>query len=53
MAILGPESKAGLSVRVERDGEALVVGAIGELDLVNASTLEAALRRRLPATPPK
>jgi anti-anti-sigma factor len=38
---------AGLTVRVEQDGEALVVSAFGELDLVNASTLEAALRRAI------
>ena len=35
---------AGLTVRVEQDGEALVVSAFGELDLSNAKTLEAALR---------
>jgi anti-anti-sigma factor len=38
---------AGLTVRVEQDGEALVVSATGELDLVNASTLEAALRKAI------
>jgi anti-anti-sigma factor len=38
---------AGLTVRVEQDGEALVVSAMGELDLVNASTLEAALRKAI------
>ena len=37
----------GLTVRVEQDGEALVVSATGELDLVNASTLEAALRKAI------
>jgi anti-anti-sigma factor len=34
----------GLTVRVERDGEALVVSAFGDLDLSNAKTLEAELR---------
>jgi anti-anti-sigma factor len=47
MAILDPERKAGLTVRVEQDGEALVVSAVGELDLVNAPTLEAALRKAI------
>ena len=37
----------GLTVRVEQDGEALVVRAFGELDLSNAKTLEAALRRAI------
>jgi anti-anti-sigma factor len=36
-----------LTVRVEHDGEALVVSAFGELDLSNAKTLEAALRRAI------
>jgi anti-anti-sigma factor len=36
---------AKLRVRVEQDGEALVVRAFGELDLSNAKTLEAELRR--------
>jgi anti-anti-sigma factor len=34
-----------LTVRVEPDGEALVVRAFGELDLSNAKTLDAELRR--------
>jgi anti-sigma B factor antagonist len=34
----------GLSVRVERDGETLVVSALGELDSSNAQTLERELR---------
>jgi anti-anti-sigma factor len=34
----------GLTVRVEQDGEALVVSAFGDLDLSNAKTLEAELR---------
>jgi anti-anti-sigma factor len=37
----------GLTVRVEQDGEALVVSAFGELDLLNAKTLEAELRRSI------
>jgi anti-anti-sigma factor len=37
----------GLTVRVEQDGEALVVRAFGELDLSNAKTLEAELRRAI------
>ena len=37
----------GLTVRVEQDGEALVVRAFGELDLSNAETLEVALRRAI------
>jgi anti-anti-sigma factor len=44
MANLDPEREARLTVRVEQDGDALVVSAMGALDLVNASTLEAALR---------
>jgi len=36
-----------LTVRVEHDGEALVVSAFGELDLSNAKTLEAELRRAI------
>jgi anti-anti-sigma factor len=32
---------------VEQDGEALVVSAFGELDLLNAKTLEAELRRAI------
>jgi anti-anti-sigma factor len=47
MANLDRERKAGLTVRVEQDGDALVVSAMGELDLVNASTLEAALRKAI------
>jgi anti-anti-sigma factor len=38
---------AKLKVRVEQDGEALVVRAFGELDLSNAKTLEAELRRAI------
>ena len=34
-----------LTVRVEQDGEALVVRAFGELNLSNAKTLDAELRR--------
>jgi anti-anti-sigma factor len=34
----------GLTVRVEHDGEALVVSAFGDLDLSNVKTLEAELR---------
>jgi len=37
----------GLTVRVEQDGEALVVRALGELNLSNAKTLEAELRRAI------
>ncbi len=37
----------GLTVRVEQGGEALVVRAFGELDLSNAKTLEAELRRAI------
>ena len=36
-----------LTVRVEQDGEALVVRAFGELNLSNAKTLEAELRRAI------
>ena len=36
-----------LTVRVEHDGDALVVSAFGELDLSNAKTLEAELRRAI------
>jgi anti-anti-sigma factor len=36
-----------LTVRVEQDGEALVVSAFGELDLSNAETLEQELRRAI------
>jgi len=36
-----------LTVRVEHDGEALVVSAFGELNLSNAKTLEAELRRAI------
>jgi anti-anti-sigma factor len=39
--------EAKLRVRVEQDGEALVVRASGELDLSNAKTLEAELRRAI------
>ena len=34
-----------LTVRVEQDGEALVVRAFGELNISNAKTLEAEVRR--------
>src|SRR3954451_159916 len=34
----------GLTVRVEQDGEALIVSAYGELDLSNVRTLNAELR---------
>ena len=37
----------GLTVRVEQDGDALVVCAFGKLDLSNAKTLEAELRRAI------
>jgi anti-anti-sigma factor len=36
-----------LTVRVEHDGEALVVRAFGEVDLSNAKTLEQELRRAI------
>jgi anti-anti-sigma factor len=36
-----------LTVRVEQDGDALVVSAFGELNLSNAKTLEAELRRAI------
>jgi anti-anti-sigma factor len=36
-----------LTVRVEQDGEALVVRAFGELNLSNAKALEAELRRAI------
>ena len=36
-----------LTVRVEHDGEALVVSAFGELNFSNAKTLEAELRRAI------
>ena len=36
-----------LTVRVEPDGEELLVRAFGELDLSNAKTLEAELRRAI------
>jgi anti-anti-sigma factor len=36
-----------LTVRVEQDGEALVVRAFGELNLSNAKTLEVELRRAI------
>jgi anti-anti-sigma factor len=39
--------EAKLRVRVEQDGEALVVRASGELDLSNAKTLEAELRKAI------
>jgi anti-anti-sigma factor len=38
---------AKLKVRVEQDGEALVVRAFGELNLSNAKALEAELRRAI------
>jgi anti-anti-sigma factor len=38
---------AKLTVRVEQDGEALVVRPLGELRLSNAKTLEAELRRAI------
>jgi anti-anti-sigma factor len=38
---------AKLTVRVEQDGEALVVRAFGELNLSNVKTLEAELRRAI------
>jgi anti-anti-sigma factor len=47
MGNLDRERKAGLTVRVEQDGDALLVSAMGELDLVNASTLAAALRQAI------
>jgi anti-anti-sigma factor len=34
----------GLTVRVEQDGEALVIRPVGELDLSNTQTLDAELR---------
>jgi anti-anti-sigma factor len=37
----------GLAVRVEQDGDALVVSAMGELDLLNAKTLEVELRKAI------
>jgi anti-anti-sigma factor len=37
----------GLTVRVERDREALVISPVGELDLANAKTLENELRRAM------
>ena len=43
----GIREDVGLTVRVEQDGEALVVRASGELDLSNAKTLEAELRRAI------
>jgi len=36
-----------LTVRVERDGDALLIHALGELDLSNTKTLEAELRRAI------
>ena len=36
-----------LTVRIEHDGDAVVVRAFGELDLTNAKTLEAELRRAI------
>jgi anti-anti-sigma factor len=43
----------GLTVRVEQDGEALVVSAYGELDLLNSRTLEAELRRAIASDAPE
>lgn len=37
----------GLTVRVEQDGEALVVSAFGRLDLANFKTLQAELQRAI------
>ena len=37
----------GLTVRVEQDGEALVIRLAGELDLSTTQTLEAELRRAI------
>lgn len=37
----------GLTVRVEQDGEALVIRPVGELDLSNTQTLDAELRRAI------
>ena len=41
-----------LTVRVERDGEELLVRAFGELDLTNAQTLEGELRRAIDSDAP-
>jgi anti-anti-sigma factor len=43
----------GLTVRVEQDGEALVISAYGELDLSNAKTLEQELRRAIAGDAPE
>jgi anti-anti-sigma factor len=47
MGTSGRVLDAKLKVRVEQDGEALVVRAFGELNLANAKTLEAELRRAI------
>jgi anti-anti-sigma factor len=43
----------GLTVRVEQDGDALVISAYGELDLSNTETLEQELRRAIASEAPE
>jgi anti-anti-sigma factor len=43
----------GLTVRVEQDGDALVISAYGELDLSNTETLEQELRRAIASDAPE
>jgi stage II sporulation protein AA (anti-sigma F factor antagonist) len=43
----GIREDVGLTVRVEQDGEALVVSAYGKLDLANFKTLDAELRKAI------
>jgi anti-anti-sigma factor len=43
----GIREDGGLTVRVERDGDALVVRASGELDISSAKKLEGELRRAI------
>jgi anti-sigma B factor antagonist len=51
MAILGDPNRTRedgqLTVRVEQDGEDLLIRAFGELDFSNAKTLEGELRRAI------
>jgi anti-sigma B factor antagonist len=44
MANVDPERETGLSVRVEQDGEALVIRPVGDLDLSSTQILDAELR---------
>jgi anti-anti-sigma factor len=43
----GIREDVGLTIRVEQDGDALVVSAYGKLDLANFKTLDAELRKAI------